>query len=103
MTKVFLYDIIPYKDLFVKSFLFGETLKTFTQDMTVQEAMANHPKAREVFAGFHLGGCSHCGISEYETVYEVCQGYGVPVDMLLNVLNSLNNEIIPENKEEEKQ
>jgi hybrid cluster-associated redox disulfide protein len=61
----------------------------FTKDMFVSEALALHPRAREVFAGFHLGGCSHCQIAEYETIQQICEGYGVPVDMLLGTLNSL--------------
>jgi hybrid cluster-associated redox disulfide protein len=61
----------------------------FHADMTVGEAMQLHPRAREVFAGFHLGGCSHCAVSEFETIAQVCQGYGVPVDMLVGSLNSL--------------
>lgn len=61
----------------------------FNADMTVGEAMQLHPRAREVFAGFHLGGCSHCSISEFETVRQVCEGYGVPAEMLISSLNSL--------------
>ena len=66
-----------------------ETKKAFTADMTIGDAMALHPRASEVFAGFHLGGCSHCAISEFETVGQVTEGYGVPVDQLLDVLNGL--------------
>jgi hybrid cluster-associated redox disulfide protein len=61
----------------------------FTKDMTVAEALALHPRAREVFAGYHLGGCSHCSISEYETVAQICEGYGVPVESILESLNGL--------------
>ena len=61
----------------------------FNADMTIGEAMQLHPRAREVFAGFHLGGCSHCAVSEFETVRQVCEGYGVPVEMLISSLNSL--------------
>jgi hybrid cluster-associated redox disulfide protein len=61
----------------------------FQPDMTVGEAMQLHPRAREVFAGFHLGGCAHCAISEFETIRQICEGYGVPVDMLIGSLNSL--------------
>ncbi len=67
----------------------GVADKKFRGDMTVGEAMQLHPRAREVFAGFHLGGCSHCSISEFETVEQICEGYGVPMDMLLGSLNSL--------------
>jgi hybrid cluster-associated redox disulfide protein len=68
-----------------------EAAKTeiFNADMTVGEAMQLHPRAREVFAGFHLGGCAHCAISEFETIRQICEGYGVPVDMLVGSLNSL--------------
>ena len=62
----------------------------FRADMSVGEAMQLHPRAREVFAGFHLGGCAHCAISEFETIGQICEGYGVPVDMLLGALNSLD-------------
>lgn len=61
----------------------------FTGEMLVSEALALHPRAREVMAGFHLGGCAHCQIAEYETISQICDGYGVPVDMLLGTLNSL--------------
>lgn len=62
----------------------------FQADMTVGQAMQLHPRAREVFAGFHLGGCAHCSISEFETIGQICEGYGVPVDMLLGALNGLD-------------
>ncbi len=61
----------------------------FHPDLTVGEAMQMHPRAREVFAGFHLGGCAHCSISEFETIRQICEGYGVPVDMLIGALNGL--------------
>jgi len=61
----------------------------FHPEMTVGEAIQLHPRAREVFAGFHLGGCAHCAISEFETIGQICEGYGVPVDMLVGTLNSL--------------
>lgn len=61
----------------------------FYPDMTVGEAMAVHPRVAEVFTAFHLGGCSSCGISEVETVAQVCMGYGVDLDVLLDVLEGL--------------
>ncbi len=66
----------------------GEDRK-FTPDMTVGEAMKLHPRAQFVFASYHLGGCSHCAISEHETIEQVCYGYGIPPDELLDSLNSL--------------
>ena len=61
----------------------------FHPDMTVEEAMAVHPRVSEVFAAFHLGGCSSCGISEVETVAQVCMGYEVDLSVLLEVLEGL--------------
>jgi hybrid cluster-associated redox disulfide protein len=63
--------------------------KHFDPNMTIAEAMMIHPKVGEVFAAFHLGGCSSCGVSEFETVAQVCMGYGVDVDVLLEVLEEL--------------
>lgn len=65
------------------------TEKRFDGHMTVGEAMALHPNARWVFASYHLGGCSHCAISTEETIGQVAEGYGVPLDKLLEDLNSL--------------
>lgn len=69
-----------------------EPKKKFTLDMKVGEAMKLHPKAQFVFAGYHLGGCSHCSISEHETIEQVCYGYGIPPEELLESLNSLLEE-----------
>ncbi len=66
--------------------------KHFDPDMTIEEAMAVHPQVGEVFAAFHLGGCSNCGIAEYETVGQVCIAYGVDVDVLFDVLEGLVEE-----------
>lgn len=64
----------------------------FNENMTVAEAQSLHPRAREVFTGYHLGGCSHCAISEFEDIKTVCEGYGVPVDAILSSLESLFEE-----------
>ncbi|MBI2422555.1 MAG: DUF1858 domain-containing protein [Candidatus Hydrogenedentes bacterium] len=61
----------------------------FRKEMPVAEAMGMHPRVAEVFAAFHLGGCSHCGISQFETIEQVCMAYGVDVEVLLEVLEDL--------------
>ena len=66
--------------------------KAFTADMTVGDALKLHPEANLVLASYHLGGCAHCGINEVETLEQVCSGYGVPIDALLDSLNSLLEE-----------
>lgn len=70
----------------------GDDQEKFQLDMTVGEAMKLHPKAQFVFASYHLGGCSHCAISEHETIEQVCYGYGIPPEDLLESLNSLLEE-----------
>ena len=64
----------------------------FHKDLTVGEAFALNPRARAVFANFHLGGCSHCAISEFETIEQVAEGYGIPLEMILDTLNALDEE-----------
>ena len=66
--------------------------KHFNLNMTIAEAMAVHPRVAEVFAAFHLGGCAHCHINEVETLEQVCAGYGIDPDMLLDVLEGLMEE-----------
>lgn len=64
----------------------------FTGQTTVGEALRIHPEAGLVLASFHLGGCSHCGINEIETLEQICMGYGVPLDALLASMNALLEE-----------
>ncbi len=61
----------------------------FSKDMTVEGAFKTHAGARRVFARFHLGGCSHCAISETETIEQVSEGYGIPLAMLMSELEAL--------------
>lgn len=61
----------------------------FSKELTVEQAFKVHAGARRVFAKFHLGGCSHCAISETETVEQVSEGYGIPLGMLLEELEKL--------------
>ena len=71
----------------------------FRPDMTMAEAMVLHPKASEVFMAYHLGGCSHCGVSTVETIEQVCQAYGVEVAVLLDTLEGLmSQDPLPESK-----
>jgi hybrid cluster-associated redox disulfide protein len=61
----------------------------FSKDLTVEQAFKVHAGARRVFARFHLGGCSNCSISEHETIEQVSQGYGIPLEVLMAELNKL--------------
>ena len=64
----------------------------FIKEMTVGEAMQTHPEAAMVFASYHLGGCGSCSVSEVETIEQVCEGYGVEVDLIIDSLNTLFEE-----------
>jgi len=61
----------------------------FSKELTVDQAFKTHAGARRVFAKFHLGGCSHCSISESETIEQVSEGYGIPLPMLMDELEKL--------------
>ena len=61
----------------------------FDKDMTVEQAFKTHAGARRVFARFHLGGCSHCAISETESLEQVSEGYGIPLAMIIADLEEL--------------
>ncbi|NIA16199.1 MAG: DUF1858 domain-containing protein [Nitrospiraceae bacterium] len=63
--------------------------KHFNLDMTIADAMTVHPRAAEVFAAFHLGGCAHCHINQVETLGQVCQGYGIDGSTLIEALDGL--------------
>jgi hybrid cluster-associated redox disulfide protein len=61
----------------------------FKPEMTVGDALALHPRASEVFASYHIGGCSSCGVDATDTVREGAQKNGVDVSALVDSLNGL--------------
>ena len=61
----------------------------FDSRMTIAAAMDVHPRVAEVLADFHLGGCSHCAVSDVDTIEGACQTYGVDQAALMNALNGL--------------
>lgn len=65
----------------------GEAI--FEPKMTIADAMKVHPKVQEVLASFHLGGCSHCAISDVDTIEGACQSYGIEQGALMDALNGL--------------
>ena len=67
----------------------AKEITSFFKEMSVNQAMKLHPDAALVFSSYHLGGCSHCSINEIETIEQVCHGYGVPIEQLLDSLNNL--------------
>jgi len=65
----------------------GETI--FTPKMTIAEALQVHPKVGEVLASFHLAGCSHCAVSDVDTIEGACQTYGIDQTALMHALDEL--------------
>jgi hybrid cluster-associated redox disulfide protein len=61
----------------------------FTPSTVVSDALAKHPKARWVFAAYHLGGCNGCSRANDETLAELAEGYRIELDEFLRDLNSL--------------
>jgi len=61
----------------------------FTSTTIVAEALAKHPKARWVFAAYHLGGCNSCSRASDETLAELAEGYRIELEAFLRDLNSL--------------
>ena len=61
----------------------------FEPQTVVADALEMHPKARWVFAAYHLGGCNGCTRRSEETLAEVAEGYRIPLENLLRDLNSL--------------
>ena len=66
-----------------------ERARQFSPEMTVGAALALHPAAKWVFASYHIGGCSHCAMSEEETLEQLAVGYQLPLERLIRDLNSL--------------
>ena len=64
-------------------------MERFEPQMTVDQALALHPKARWVFAAYQLSGCNGCSRSADETLQQVAEGYRLELDSLLSDLNSL--------------
>jgi hybrid cluster-associated redox disulfide protein len=62
---------------------------TFVPQMTVRQALALHPTVKWVLAAYQIGGCSHCAMSEEETLEQVATGYRLPLEKLINDLNAL--------------
>jgi hybrid cluster-associated redox disulfide protein len=62
---------------------------SFSPTMTIAEAMEMHPQVTQVLASFHLGGCSHCAVSDVDTIEGACQSYGIDQNALMAALNQL--------------
>jgi hypothetical protein len=60
----------------------------FTAESKMTDVLQKRPYVRAVLMQeFHIGGCSHCGFDANDTVRQVAEDNGVPVDRLLAAIN----------------
>ncbi len=65
--------------------------KPFTAQTKMAEAMAADPNLPVVLMGFHIGGCSMCGFEEDDTIAQVAEDNGVPLQRLLDAVNGVGD------------
>lgn len=61
----------------------------FEPRMTIQQASDMHPRAADVLAGFHLGGCASCAVSPDQTLSEAAHQHHINLDGLMGALGAL--------------
>ncbi|MCP4808823.1 MAG: hypothetical protein GY913_01940 [Proteobacteria bacterium] len=61
----------------------------FSGDMTVHAAWARHPGVAAIFTARGLPGCPACAVGQDETLAEVADGYGFPLQLFLAELEDL--------------
>ena len=59
---------------------------------TIDRAWHSHPKAKEVFAGYHLHACHKCSVRFDETIQEAAAAYDFSEEAMLVELNRLQRE-----------
>lgn len=65
-----------------------DTKGRFNGQTTMLEALTADPSLGMVlFRDFHLGGCRNCGFNPHDTIDQVAQANGIPMDRLLQALN----------------
>jgi hybrid cluster-associated redox disulfide protein len=63
----------------------------YDASMTVGEALGFDPRARWVFAAYHIGGCNGCSKAPDETLEQVAEAYGLSLEKFLADLNALTS------------
>ncbi len=61
----------------------------FSAEMTLAQVRATHPRADEVLARHHLGGCAACAVSEVETLAEGAAVHQLDLEAILTDLQAL--------------
>lgn len=55
------------------------------------DAIRDDPNLPMILMRFHIGGCSMCGFEQDDTVEDVAEANGVPLEDLLAALNGTGN------------
>ena len=63
------------------------TGRPFTPATRMADAVATDPNLPVVLMQFHIGGCSLCGFEPDDTIAQVAEDNGVPLERLLEAMN----------------
>ncbi len=61
--------------------------QVFSAKTTMADAIRRDPNLPVVLMRFHVGGCSLCGFEPHDTIAQVAEDNGIPVDVLLAAIN----------------
>ena len=70
----------------------AKKIEACTADTLMGDAMARDPNLPVVLMQFHIGGCTMCGFEEDDTIRQVSEDNGVPLDRLLDALNGVRSD-----------
>lgn len=61
----------------------------FDPDAPLTELFAREPRAQNVLAAFHIGGCADCAVDENESLAEAVRARGADLNKVMTALNTL--------------
>jgi hypothetical protein len=61
--------------------------RALSESTTMADAIRSDPNLPVVLMRFHIGGCSLCGFEPGDTIAQVAEDNGIPVDVLLAAIN----------------
>jgi DNA anti-recombination protein RmuC len=61
----------------------------FDPQQSLAELFEREPRAQNVLAAFHIGGCASCAVDEHATLAEAVRARGANLDNVLTALNAL--------------
>lgn len=61
----------------------------FDPQQPLDELFAQEPRAQNVLAAFHIGGCASCAVNEHTSLADAAKERGADLDAILAALNAL--------------